>query len=163
MGSGIAVPAIAGLAVGVTIIILFASYATSVFTLSNEEILNRVGSLPEVQAFYERAGNSHVFESARHQGNNILVTFVVSRMWGYEDPNQQTSSFVVRKTLQLSVEMNESGETHMELSCLGPVSSGREVPTVESIRYSSCLEPSSDDFAEREGKEIQRPFDNHLG
>ncbi|AFU59713.1 hypothetical protein Ngar_c27920 [Candidatus Nitrososphaera gargensis Ga9.2] len=138
---GVTIPTIAGLAVGVALIVAFASFAKPAFTMSDDEVRQKVRNLPEVQAFYERYTP---LEQIRHQGTTTYVEYQIGKTWYFSnDPTALQDD--VTKSLRLYVKVDPYGKTSVALDCMS-MSGGNSLPaTIEMIKTTSCIEQPEQD------------------
>jgi hypothetical protein len=134
--AGIVIPVIAGLAVGIVLIAVFASIAKPAFSLSDDEILKNVKNLPEVQAFYERY---IPLEQIGRDGTTTYVYYLIGRTWPAEDDQSDGFQWVVEKELRLTVKLDQFGRTSMTYQCAGAITF-EDTATVELMRTTECLE-----------------------
>lgn len=120
---------IAGLVLGIALIVIFASYVKPAFTMSDDEVRDKVRSLPEVQAFYERYTP---LEQIGRDGTATYVYYQIGRTWQFDYGEHS-------KALWLTVRIDPYGRTSMILECLGPISVGMRA-TVDEIRKTECVE-----------------------
>ena len=131
--SNAAIPVIAGLTVGIGLIVLF---SISLRPSSDEEIRAKVRNLPEVQALYERYAP---LEQITHDGTSTYVDYSIERAWYREHGDAASVVIDHFKVLTLIVKVDSFGRTSMTLGCGGPMSTGLPA-SVEEIRTTPCLE-----------------------
>ena len=131
--SNSAIPVIAGLTVGIGLIVLF---SISLRPSSDDEIRTKVRNLPEVQAFYERYAP---LEQITHDGTSTYVDYSIERTWYSEHGDPASVVIDHSKVLSLVVRVDSFGRTSMTLECGGPMSIGGPA-SVEEIRTTPCLE-----------------------
>src|SRR5437867_2042275 len=131
--SNAAIPVIAGLTVGIGLIVLF---SISLRPSSDEEIRAKVRNLPEVQALYERYAP---LEQITHDGTSTYVDYSIERAWYREHGNAASVVIDHFKVLTLIVKIDSFGRTSMTLECGGPMSIDLQA-SVEEIRTTPCLE-----------------------
>ena len=132
-------PVIAGLVVGIALIVIFSSMAAKPsFSMSDEEIRVKLMTVPEVQAFEEKAAFERLTptEEIRHEGNTILVEYSIQHTFQNSDGNPD---FGYTKELSLFAKIDSFGRTHFEIQCGGGIST-IWTPTVSDIKTTTCLE-----------------------
>lgn len=124
------VSVIAGLSVGIMLIVVFSiMFASS----SGDEIIRKVRNLPEVQAFQ---GRYSPMETSWTDGITNYIAYTASGQ--LFDPSDSHAELAT-KELRLIVETDADGRTSMTLWCLGRTSDSLE-PTIEVIRTTECIE-----------------------
>ena len=139
--SSLTLPVIAGLAVGIALIVLFSMAAKPSFSMSDEEIRIKMMTLPEVQAFYEKAFHETIppTEEIRHEGAATYVQYQIDRTFDDGDPTTPQDYDITTKVLRLTARVDSFGKTAMTLECAGPMSTSW-TPTVSDIKTTTCLE-----------------------
>lgn len=121
------VPVIAGLVVGIGLIVLLSMSIKPSFTMTEDEIRAKVRSLPEVQALYSRYTP---LEGIVSDGTMTYAYYQIGRSFNFGEHH---------KSLQLTVTIDPFGKTDLDVQCVGPVTVEDE-PTVEYILTTPCIE-----------------------
>lgn len=137
------IPVIWGLSLGIVFVVIFSVAAKPSFNMSDEEIRVKLMTVPEVQAFYEKAFHETIqpTEEIRHEGTATYVEYQIDRTWSFDDGNPTTPQDydITTKVLRLTVRVDSFGKTAMTLECAGPMSTSW-TPTVSDIKTTTCLE-----------------------
>ena len=132
MSDNVAAAVIAGLATGIALIFLVSAYANSSFPATEDEILQKVRSLPEVQALRERYGP---LEQIGREGTTYYVYYQIGRTW----PGDEGADYDIYKSLHLNVRIDPFGRTEVWFECQGRIS-GIALATVELVKTTDCIE-----------------------
>jgi hypothetical protein len=84
------IPVIWGLSLGIVFVVIFSVAAKPSFSMSDEEIRVKLMTVPEVQAFYEKAFHETIqpTEEIRHEGTATYVEYQIDRTWSFDDDNR---------------------------------------------------------------------------
>ena len=134
--ANVGIPVLAGLAMGIALIVLFSAFTKPTFTMLDEEIRQKVRKLPEVDAFNERYVG---LETVWRDGSGTYVEYQIGRTWLYNnDPSEYHPN--PTKQLRLTVKVDSFGRTSMILECLGHKLNDRVIATVDAIKTTQCIE-----------------------
>ena len=147
--AGLATSVMVGLTIGIGLIALFAMLAKPAFTMSDDEIREKVRSLPEVQAYYERYTP---LEQIRRDGTATYVTYELTRQVHSTDNNDSDRSGVLviydgYASLLLTVKVDAFGKTSMVVECLGPISGSQSDHVLEFIKTTECIQLQGYEYA----------------
>lgn len=132
MVNEIVVPVLTGLVLGIALIVVAAIYAKPTFIMTDDEILEKARSLPEVQALRERYGT---LEQIGREGTTSYVYYQIGRSW----PGDENSEIETRKALYITVRIDPFGRTEVWYECGGAISVSGPA-TVELIKTTDCIE-----------------------
>jgi hypothetical protein len=149
MSAGLASSVAVGMAVGIALIVLFTMNTRPAFTMSDDEILEKVRSLPEVQAYYERYTP---LEQIRREGTATYVTYELTRQVYSADniDSDQAGVFVIYDgyaSLILTVKVDSFGKMSMVVDCGGPVSIQVSENVLNFIKTTDCIQPQGFEYA----------------
>ena len=152
--TSIGVPVVAGLAVGIALIVVFAASFKPALTLSDEQVRLRLSKLPEVQAFYEIAWIyiALTSEQFRHEGNVYYADYVAVAGITHDGyPATSREDMIAYKEFLLHITTDGFGDIVTELECISdsPIyGKGRIIfhATAEEIRDEQCLDSADPRF-----------------
>jgi hypothetical protein len=144
----IALPVIAGFAVGFALILILSSTFKPSLELSDEQFKARLKIIPEVKAFQVKAAEYHIQPTEimeERDENSMYMLYVSVNQYHYNEGDPTTlKGLTIAKELRLHVGLHSNGDRSIQWKCVKNYPNDLQVQdlnaTLKEIRNSTCLE-----------------------
>lgn len=136
VNDGLYAPVVAGLAIGILLVAIFALSFKPAFAKTDDELIAETKELKEVRFLLARYNDAKPIIDRETERGKVVVSYQVERL--ICEPTNRFGDDCTR-TLALNVVLPYIGPSHMSVSCLAPISVDVEGDLIGYIESPACL------------------------